>query len=656
MMEKIKKMEKIKGIYMKYLHNSIGICVGLALTLNFIIEAFSRQSVLEGLAFFVKSPLVFLFNSSIIFAFLSFSILFRRRFFAYVFLSLFWLALGVINGIILKNRMTPFTTKDIEVLQDGLSLVTNYLSTAQIVLSLIGIGILLAGVIALVIFAPKRRHRINYKRNILVFVAILVATFGIMNLAIQTKVVDTYFGNLNYAYRDYGVPYCFLSTWLNTGIKMPEDYSRASITKVFADEKEPSEESKTNIIMLQLESFADPTLFNNITLSEDPVPNFRELKQNYSTGMLTVPVVGAGTANTEFESITGMSVKFFGPGEYPYKSVLLKETCESIPFNLKALGYSTHAIHNHRAVFYGRNKVFKNLGFDTFTSLEYMIGPVKTPKNWAKDGLLTGEIVAALKSTPNMDYVYTISVQGHGKYPTEQVIIDPSITVELEDNEALKWQYEYYVNQMREMDLFIKDLTEVLSKYDEKVVLVMYGDHLPALEMKESDMKSGSLYQTEYVIWNNFGMEKKDANLTTYQLGAEVLDQLGIHEGTLTRFHQTNNDPLTYKKDLQTLEYDMLYGSKFVYGGITPFKPTDMKMGVRPIAISEVVEIMGKFYLKGENFTEYSKVSLDGDILNTIYLSPSVLGLLEEVNPTDVSKMKVSQVEKNKEEILSTTE
>ncbi|MBK5262810.1 MAG: sulfatase-like hydrolase/transferase [Peptostreptococcaceae bacterium] len=649
-------MEKIKRIYLKHLHNSIGMCAFLALTLNFIIEALSRQSILEGLSFFVKSPLVFLFNSSIIFAFLSFSILFRRRFFAYVFLSLFWLALGIINGIILKNRMTPFTTKDLEVLGDGLSLVTNYLSKTQIILSLVGLGILLAGVIALVIFAPKRRQSINYKKNILVIAAILVAIFGITNLAIQTKVVDTYFGNLNYAYRDYGVPYCFLSTWLNTGVKMPKDYSRASIEKIIGDEKEPSVKSKTNIIMLQLESFEDPNLFNNIILSEDPVPNFRELKQNYSTGVLTVPVVGAGTANTEFESITGMSVKFFGPGEYPYKSILTKETCESIPFDLKEIGYSTHAIHNHRAVFYGRNKVFKNLGFDTFTSLEYMIGPVKTPKNWAKDGLLTDEIMAALKSTPNQDYIYTISVQGHGKYPTYQVIMNPAITVSGVENEALKWQYEYYVNQIREMDLFIKDLTETLAKYDEKVVLVMYGDHLPALEMKASDMKSGSLYQTEYVIWSNFGMQKKDENLTSYQLGAEVLDRIGIHEGTLTRFHQTNKDPLTYKNELQTLEYDMLYGSKFVYSGVSPFMPTNMKMGVRPITISKVVEIMGKFYLKGENFTEYSKVSLGKDVLKTIYLSPTVLGLLEEVNPADVSKMKVSQVEKNKEEILSTTE
>jgi len=649
-------MDKINNIFQRYLHNALGLCLLLATLINLIIETLARQSLFGGLHFFMERPLTFLYNVLIIFAFLSVAILLKRRIFAYVIFSALWLSLGVINGVILGNRMTPFTTKDMAVLSDGLSIVTNYLSKWEIILSIVGIGLLVCGIVALFIFAPKRKERIHYRKNLIIFMIIVMGTLGITNLAVKTKVVDTFFGNLAYAYRDYGVPYCFLSTWLNTGIKMPEGYSKQTVETIISGEKEPSRVSKTNIIMLQLESFIDPTLFKRITLSSDPTPNFRKFKEEYSSGLLTVPSVGAGTANTEFESITGMSVKFFGPGEYPYKSVLREKTCESIPYNLKTLGYATHAIHNHRAVFYGRNEVFKNLGFDTFTSLEYMIGPIKTPKNWAKDGLLTGEIMSALESTPEQDYIYTISVQGHGKYPSEQVIANPAISVGGLLSQEEKWQYEYYVNQMYEMDLFIKNLTDTLKKYDEQVVLVMYGDHLPALEMGEGDMKTGSLYATEYVIWDNFGLEAKEENFTSYQLGAEVLDKLGIHEGTITNFHQTNKDPLTYKKDLQTLEYDILYGSRYVYGKETPFLPTELKMGVNPITVEKVVEIGGKFYLKGQNFTEYSKVSLDDKILKTIYLSPTILGLLEEVSPTDVEKMKVSQVEKNNEEILSTTE
>lgn len=86
---------------------------------------------------------------------------------------------------------------------------------------------------------------------------------------------------------------------------------------------------------LQLESFFDPTLVNYLDISEDPIPNFRKLMKEYSSGYYKVPSVGAGTANTEFETITGMSLHYFGPGEYPYKSILKETTCESAPYVLK---------------------------------------------------------------------------------------------------------------------------------------------------------------------------------------------------------------------------------------------------------------------------------------------------------------------------------
>lgn len=107
--------------------------------------------------------------------------------------------------------------------------------------------------------------------------------------------------------------------------------------------------------------------------------------KEYSSGYYKVPSVGAGTANTEFETITGMSLHYFGPGEYPYKSILKETTCESVPYVLKNLGYSTHAVHNNEANFYGRRSVFPNLGFDTFTSEEYMADEnLQNPLGWVK--------------------------------------------------------------------------------------------------------------------------------------------------------------------------------------------------------------------------------------------------------------------------------
>lgn len=88
------------------------------------------------------------------------------------------------------------------------------------------------------------------------------------------------------------------------------------------------------------------------------VPNFHKLYQNYTSGYLEVPVVGAGTANTEFEILTGMGMQFFGLGEYPYKTILKQTNCESIASDLSEIGYGTHVVHNNGGNFYSRRNAF----------------------------------------------------------------------------------------------------------------------------------------------------------------------------------------------------------------------------------------------------------------------------------------------------------
>lgn len=97
-----------------------------------------------------------------------------------------------------------------------------------------------------------------------------------------------------------------------------------------------------------------------------------------------MPSIGAGTANTEFEVLSGMNLDHFGVGEYPYKTVVKNRTCESMAYALQSAGYSTHAIHNNNATFYSRDRVYANFGFETFTSLEYMHDVEQNPLGWAK--------------------------------------------------------------------------------------------------------------------------------------------------------------------------------------------------------------------------------------------------------------------------------
>lgn len=598
----------------------------------FVIETISRHSPREAFLYMTDKPAVFFYNAALIFTTTLIVYLFRRRVFLRVLLTIFWLALGIINGVLLSQRVTPFTGPDLHLITDAFKIADRYLPVWGFALVIV---IFIAAVFVLVrlfLKAPKYQGPMKYKYNIPLVAAGILLFSGVTKLALEKRVLSQYFGNIAFAYEDYGYPYCLATTIFNTGINCPQDYSQASIDQILKDENKAGKtenEKRPNIIFLQLESFFDPELVNYLKISEDPIPYFRKLMREYSSGYYRVPSVGAGTANTEFESITGMSLHYFGPGEYPYKSILRETTCESAPYVLKKLGYSTHAIHNNEANFYGRRTIFPNLGFDSFTSEEYMPREnEQNPLGWVKDEVLTEEILKAIESTEEPDYIYTISVQGHGDYPDEPILEDPKITVSGSATEEQDCKWEYYVNQINEMDQFVQELTEALSQCGEDVVLVMYGDHLPTMGLEVEDLKNRYLFQTNYVIWDNMGLEKKDENLSSYQMAAEVMDRLGIHEGTIFKYHQARRNTKDYQVDLEMLQYDLLYGEQYAYQGENPFRSSKMRMGIYDATLDSIVSAPGledSYYIKGTNFTPSSQLQINGEWYDTTYVNPSTL-------------------------------
>ena len=609
----------------------------------FLIEMISRRSFSAAWTYMTTKPLVFAYNAALIFTTSLIVYLFRRRCFWRVLISILWLLLGIINGVILSNRVTPFTGPDLHLLTDGMAVLNKYLPAWGVVLALILLGLFALLLLILLIKAPKYKRKVKFRYDLLLVVVGAALFAGATQLALEKRVLSNYFGNIAFAYEDYGYPYCLAVTIFDTGISCPRDYSEQEITRIEKTEDNlpaTNEDSKPNIIFVQLESFFDPTLVEYLNISEDPIPNFRKLMKEYTSGYYKVPSVGAGTANTEFESITGMSLHYFGPGEYPYKSILKETTCESAPYVLKNLGYSTHAVHNNEANFYGRRSIFPNLGFDTFTSAEYMSEEEdKNPLGWTKDEILTDEIIKCLDSTEESDYIYTISTQGHGAYPEEQLIDDPEITVSGAETEAQNNQWEYYCNEIHEMDNFVKELTDALADYPEDVILVMYGDHLPTMGLTVEDLKNKYLFQTQYVMWDNFGLEKKDENLAAYQMAAEVMDRAGIHEGTIFRYHQARRNTRNYQVDLETLQYDVLYGKKYSYDGESPFQRIKMRMGLYDVTLDSMEEISTvdhTYRLKGTNFTPSSQVKLNGEWYDTVYVNPTTLMISgTEINDFD---------------------
>ena len=638
-----------------------------ALVINLYIEVFARvtTSPVEGFRWAFTHPVEFLYNTLIIFATMTIALLFRRRRFVWFMISLVWLALGTSNGVILMNRMTPFTLYDLQNVADGLTIATTYFSNIQIILFAVALVLGVAAIVLIFIRSEKWQN-INYKKSLAtILIAAAVAAGATVGLE-RAGTISTFFGNLNYAYRDYGMPYCFIATSVSAGISKPRGYSEEMIAELLEDktrkgtdtilkEKKDSTDHP-NIIVLQMESFTVAQDYANIEVSQDPTPVFNSLYDKYTSGTFVVPACGAGTANTEFEVLTGISAKFFGPGEYPYKGKLRENTLENMAYVTRSHGYNTAALHDHRALFYNRNEVYANLGFNTFTSVEYMNNVSFTPTNWCKDKVLTDEIMEIMESTEERDFMHVISVEGHGAYPTEQVFKHPYTEVTADDEET-KWKYEYYLNECHEMDTFIGDLIDRIEESGEPTVMIIYGDHIPALDVKEENYKQADLYSTRYVIWDNIGLPKEDRDIHSYESGAVLLEDAGLaHEGIIFDYQQTNDpeEDNTYLSDQEALAYDMLYGKQFAYGGSKPYERVDMKMGHKSIKIRDLIKIGGRYYLRGENFTERSVISIEGRQLSTVYLSPTLLALSEELDPDDIGKLEVSQVDKSKETILTT--
>ena len=623
----------------------LGCCV-----LYLVIEALSRHSLREAWQYMTGSPLIFLYNAFLIFTTSLVVYLFRHRILARTIVGCFWFILGCVNGFLLLNRVTPFTGPDLKLINDAMRILNKYLSPGLVVAVLVGLGVLLLFFIWMFRKGWKFQGKMRYWLNIPLIVAGVAAFALTSKLAIDNRLLSTYFGNIAYAYQDYGYPYCLAVTIFDTGINEPNGYSKALMEDIVNSEGEIKETKKkntdVNILFLQLETFIDPTEVNFLSFSEDPIPNFRKLSEEYSSGYYKVPAVGAGTANTEFESITGMSLHYFGAGEYPYKTILKETTCESAAYDLKKLGYSTHAIHNNEANFYGRRTVFSRLGFDTFTSEEYMPDiSDTTPMGWVKDHILTDEIFKAMESTEGPDYVYTISVQGHGDYPTEPVLSDPEIKVTGAESEEKNNAWEYYVNLVHAMDEFAGDLVRAVEERNEPTVLVFYGDHLPTMNLEAKDLKSRYLYNTNYVIWDNIGLEKKDGNVAAYQVMADVFERLDIHAGTVFNYHQQRRHTKNYLADLELLQYDIMYGDQYVYAEEgSPMKEGHMYMGVKDAVISQVTEQYNKTYsIYGENFTKQSKVFINGEKQKTTFLNNTRLDL-KESKLSDGDTIMVAQV------------
>ena len=283
--------KKMQPVYKWMNRLSLPLHFLLACVINFLIETISRLSPFEAWDYMTGTPLVFLYNSFMIFATFSIVYLVRRRVFARILISVFWLVLGICNGYLLTKRVTPFNAQDLKAISEALAVMNSYFNAFELVMIIIGVVALMFWIVSM----WRRGGQFAGKMHRIIALCGVGVSFGaclwLTEVAIDQRVISNYFGNIAFAYEDYGFPYCFSASLFNTGINEPAGYSEETMNKI-TDNGEMtksstglSEDVMPNIMFVQLESFFDPTEVEWLRFSEDPIPNIRKLFDEYSSGV-----------------------------------------------------------------------------------------------------------------------------------------------------------------------------------------------------------------------------------------------------------------------------------------------------------------------------------------------------------------------------------
>ncbi len=643
-----------------------------ALGVTLVVEGFNQASVSRMLDYLAHHTAYFALNYLVVLTALSVAELFKRRRAMLITLSAIWIILGFSNYMVCHNRTLPLVGADLILPKGSLELVTVYFTWPQIIGGFLAALGLVIGLIAMFSRLPRRK-RVNYATAVGGCAALVLLTMCINMLAVKGDALPERYTERVNNYREYGFSTCFVFSFGEHGINKPDAYSQESVEEILDEIDAPQQEqataarfsesdvSRPNLVFVQLESFFDVNSVTDAQFSRDPTPNYHALLEQWPNGRLYVPTIGGGTANVEFEVMSGMDMDFFGAGETPYNTIMQEVTCETLPYILKDYGYTSTALHNNTGVFFTRNAVYANLGFDRFDSLEYMQGPKYTRVGWARDVVLTDEILRALDSTDSRDLVFAITVESHGKYGDTYEYRKGDVQILALPEDAYLAPFQNYVNTIPDVDLFISQLVDALENYDEPVVLVLYGDHLPGLGLSSDMLDTGDFYASHYLIWNNYGAEFEAPDMQAYRLSAELTRQLGISGGVLNKFHQTypvDEEGDDYLEKLRMLEYDMLYGDQGAYGEAGSYQPTNLQMGITPVVADSAVLEYGRLLVTGENFTQFSTIISGDEQLDTVFIdSRHIAAKLDDEAQSELGgRVCVAQVASEGEELSRTKE
>lgn len=652
----MKKLNEIFKLDKRTIHQILLWLIG-GLVLVFATEFLLRGSFEDVITLIKEKPGVVLANYLLILMLTSIFFLVKRKYMVYFISFMVILGVAITTFFLMKVRGIPLTFSDLYSIGEAMEIADKYINKTMIIIAVICLAFLIA--VAVFLYKldcdTKRFKLINF---VLIFI-VSIGFFSTVRSQQSKNIMQFKRWDIPASYKCNGLTYSTVESCVKYIRKKPNDYSQAKIQEIKdkVDKAEVSDNrtlnnKKPNILFVQLEAFMDPTEVKGIKYSEDPIPNFRKLTQTFTHGMASAPTTGGGTVRTEFEVMTGNNIDYLTPGEIPYNTILKSKYYNSVATTLKSEGYKAHAVHNFQGNFYGRNNAYAKLGFDDFTSKEYMSNYELNEREWVKDVILTKYIEKALDSTKDSDLVYTVSVQGHSSYPTDAENYDFPIKVSGTLDQKVLNQMYYYVNQIKGTDDFIGELVDMVNKRDEDTIILFYSDHMPKLKIFEDDDFYLDKYKAPFAFYANFDIEKYDIDeIESYELSSLMFKEAGLKYGPMERFNTYMKDDPEFSKMQDLIEYDVLFGKSYYINDDEKAKKNTLKMGVEDIVINNIETKGNKMIIHGENFTTNSRVYLNDKQVDKKFIDENTL----EVDKIDnLDTISIKQIGRNSVVLSST--
>lgn len=323
----------------------------------------------------------------------------------------------------------------------------------------------------------------------------------------------------------------------------PPGYSRAAVADVvsryqrLADEHNEGRRGSlgdTNVVVVLSESFSQPDWLDGVGFPLDLTPRTTATMQRTLSGRMLAPGLGGGTANTEFEVLTGQSMSQLAPALVsPFEQMIAGQSSfPSIVGWLRDHGHETVAVHPFSPRMYSRPEVYRALGFDRFLSKDDLSFRSRGGGRFINDRAVFRQALQEIDASQRPVLAHLVTMQNHMPYEDQYDGTEPVPNDLPGENNLLAGLYG---EGLQRTDTALAEFLRRLQTSPEPTVVVFYGDHLPPQVYPEdflAEQTQLAQHQTPFLIWSNQEPLRDTAPPTTSatQFLPLALDALDVPE------------------------------------------------------------------------------------------------------------------------------